>query len=55
MYLAGGTLFLIHTTDGAIGHSGGNVQHLVGTDRDPTYKAYLRSVVVLFLALYRVY
>ena len=50
-------LFLRHTTDGTIGHSGGNERHLVGTDRDPvtTCKAFVKSVVVLFLVLYRAY
>ena len=46
-----------HTSDGTVGHSGRNSErHLVGTDRNPvpTCKVYVRSVVVLFLALYRV-
>ena len=40
-----------------IGHSGRNERHLVGTERDPVpkWKAFVRSVVVLFLALYHVY
>ena len=49
--------FLRHTTDSNVGHSGGNERHLVGTDLDlvPACKAFVRSGVVLFLALYRVY
>ena len=48
--------FLRHTTDGAVGHSGGKERQLLGTDRDavPKCKAFVRSVVV-FLAFYRVY
>ena len=43
--------------NGIVGHSGGNKQHLVGTDREPvpTCNAFVRSLVVLFLAVYRVY
>ena len=42
---------------GTIGHSGGNERHLEGVDRDPapTCKAFVKSVVVLFLAFNRVY
>ena len=41
------------TTDGTIGHSGGNDRRLVVTDRDPvpTCKVFVKSVFVLFLAL----
>ena len=41
--------------NGIVGHSGGNKQHLVGTDQDPVLKCktFVRNVV-LFLALYRV-
>ena len=38
-------LFLKHTGDGAIDHSGGNESHLLGTDRDlvPPCKALVRK------------
>ena len=43
---------LRHTSDGTIGHSGGNDRNLVGTDRDPaaTCKALVRSVVLGFVS-----
>ena len=49
--------FLRHTTDGAISHSGGNERQPLGTDQDPvtTCKVFVRNVVVLFLAFYRVF
>ena len=57
MYLIRGRLVFRYTTDDKIGHLGVNEWHLVGMDQDPvpTCKAFLRSVVVLFLALYGVY
>ena len=53
----GRNLFLRHTADANVGNSEGNEGHLVGTDRDlvSTCKTFVRSVFVLFLALYRVY
>ena len=43
--------------NGAIGNSGGKDRQLLGTDREaiPTCKAFARNVIVLFLALYRVF
>ena len=50
--------FVSLKTGGAIGYSGGNERATSrGTDRGPvpTCKAFVRTVVVLVLALYRVY
>ena len=54
--LVGGNIFVRHTTDSTIGHSGGNERQLLGTDRNSvqTCKVFVRNVVVLFLAFYRV-
>ena len=46
--------FLKFTKDNPIDHLGENERHLLGTDRDLvlTYKWFVRSFVMLFLALY---
>ena len=56
--LVGGNLFLIHTTDGTVCHSGGNERATSGGNgpiSSSTWKAFVRSVVVLFLAFCCVY
>ena len=57
MYHVGGNLFFKLTTYGAIDRSGRNERQLLGLDQDevPTSKVFVRKVVVLFLALYRVF
>ena len=45
----GGNLFLRHTPNDIIGHSGGNGRATCGGSE------FIRSVVLLFLVLYRVF
>ena len=57
MYLIRGNLFSDTTTDGTIGHSEGNERQQLRTDRDlvRTGKAFVKNVVVMFLALYHIF
>ena len=49
--------FLRHTANGTRGYSRGNERYLVQMDRVPvpTCKAFVRNIVVLFLALFHMY